>query len=343
MLAMLQTDGGKEFVNSKFDGYCKERGIEQQKSCRDTPQQNGKAEINGRHIYDMTLTMMIASNAPKSFWSHAASYAVYIYNHTPISKNGEIPSVAWAKSRGMEKVIDVGRLHKFGCKAIYKIPKAPGQKVGKLKARGTEGIFVGMADDSGQKGYKIWDSYKHKTVVSPDVIFDETDMPWTEQQSRYKGSESDLKERQDPDDMPDLQGSDNDSDSDSDCDNDDDDLANDDQNANDEKEERPANGQEPEMLEIPLHVDKQKSQNLRRSKRAGLCVPGAAFNGSAYTADPRISTAPCHNDYRVYQHHLQEPRVDTCYGVDPKTLKQAMESKEASRWQEAIDAEMGGL
>ena len=61
---ILQSDGGTEYVNSKFTDFCHSLGIHQRRSCPHTPQQNGLAEHKHRHIANMTRTLLSMAHAP---------------------------------------------------------------------------------------------------------------------------------------------------------------------------------------------------------------------------------------------------------------------------------------
>ena len=63
-LRAIRSDNGLEFVNSEFNEYCRERGIEHNFSSARTPQQNGVIECKNRTLEDMARTMLLASKLP---------------------------------------------------------------------------------------------------------------------------------------------------------------------------------------------------------------------------------------------------------------------------------------
>ena len=61
-----------------------QRGIEHLLTMLGTTQQNGKAEQFDRTIMDKAMSMLHTAGLSNSFWEHAISMAMHVYNHTPI-------------------------------------------------------------------------------------------------------------------------------------------------------------------------------------------------------------------------------------------------------------------
>ena len=59
-------------------------GIEHQKSCRDTPQQNGVVERKHKHLLETARALYFQSNVPPQFWGECVLCVVYIINRLPL-------------------------------------------------------------------------------------------------------------------------------------------------------------------------------------------------------------------------------------------------------------------
>ena len=64
-LRAIRSDNGLEFVNSEFNEYCRENGIEHNFSSARTPQKNGVVERKNRTLEDMAHTMLLACKLPQ--------------------------------------------------------------------------------------------------------------------------------------------------------------------------------------------------------------------------------------------------------------------------------------
>ena len=60
-------------------------GIIHQTSCPYTPQQNGVAERNNRHLIETARTLLIKSHVLLRFWGDAVLSACYLINRMPSS------------------------------------------------------------------------------------------------------------------------------------------------------------------------------------------------------------------------------------------------------------------
>ena len=80
---ILRTYNGAEYLNNVFGNFLSSHGILHQRTCPDTPPQNGVAERKNRHILEVARSLMYTMNVPKSLWSEAVMTVVYLINRTP--------------------------------------------------------------------------------------------------------------------------------------------------------------------------------------------------------------------------------------------------------------------
>ena len=147
--------------------FFQEKGIIQQSSCNDTPQQNGVAERKNRHLLEITRALLFSTKTPKYLWGDALLHATYLINRMPSRVlNFETPinllKNAFPKSRLFKSI----PLKIFGCTVFI---RNPNRNASKLDPKGRKCVFVGIAPN--QKGYKCFDPTVKKTFVTMDVLF----------------------------------------------------------------------------------------------------------------------------------------------------------------------------
>ena len=79
----LHSDHGTEFQNELMTNYCTSSGIVQECSNVYTPRQNGNAERINLTFWNMTRTMLLATELPRQLWGDVHTHVVYLYNHRP--------------------------------------------------------------------------------------------------------------------------------------------------------------------------------------------------------------------------------------------------------------------
>ncbi|CAH9140808.1 unnamed protein product [Cuscuta epithymum] len=165
----FQSDGGGEFNNHQFINHFLNCGILFQKSCPDTPAQNGVAERKHRHLLELIRTMLIDAHLPSSFWVDALYTATYIINRLPTPLlRGLSPY-----QKIFQKSPDYSFLRVFGCACF---PNKVATSGNKLSPRSTPCVFIGYAP--GYKGYRCLDPTTGRVYVSRDVVFHETSFPY---------------------------------------------------------------------------------------------------------------------------------------------------------------------
>jgi hypothetical protein len=64
--------------------FLKGEGIIHHTTCVNTPEQNGVAERNNRHILEVTRCLLFSMNVPRYLWGEATKTAVYLINRMPL-------------------------------------------------------------------------------------------------------------------------------------------------------------------------------------------------------------------------------------------------------------------
>ena len=114
----LRSDRRGEYFSNDFTRYLKKHGIQQQYSCRYTPQQNGVVERKNRHIAEVARAMMNEKSLPHCYWAKVISTGVYIMNRTPITVVHDV----MPKEKFSERKLDLAHLKVFGCIAYVHVP-----------------------------------------------------------------------------------------------------------------------------------------------------------------------------------------------------------------------------
>jgi len=73
----IRSDNGPKFL---IPDFYDSKGIIHQKSCVETPQQNGIVERKHQHILNVVRAFLFQSKLPKLFWSYVVLHAVFLIN-----------------------------------------------------------------------------------------------------------------------------------------------------------------------------------------------------------------------------------------------------------------------
>ncbi|GKF55180.1 retrovirus-related pol polyprotein from transposon TNT 1-94 [Tanacetum coccineum] len=143
-----------------FDAYCKEHGIQHQKTLPKTPQLNGLAGRMNRTLVERVRCLLSHPGLPASFWGEALNTAVHVINLTPcVPLRFDVPDRVWSG-----KDVSYHHLRVFGCKASVHIPK---DERSKLDVKNKPCVFLGYGQD--ELGYRLYDPVQKKLVRSRDV------------------------------------------------------------------------------------------------------------------------------------------------------------------------------
>jgi hypothetical protein len=165
LIKILRSDRGGEFLAKSFQGVCDSAGIKHQFTAPYTPQQNGVVERKNRTVMEMTRALLKSMEIPSRFWAEAVRHSVYLMNRLPTKAMGyRTPYEAWNGRRP-----NLSHLRVFGCKGHVKCVK-PHLK--KLEERSMPMVYFGT--EEGSKAHRMYDPQNNKTVVSRDVVFEES-------------------------------------------------------------------------------------------------------------------------------------------------------------------------
>jgi len=158
----VRSDNGMEFQDTTAFHFYTNKGIIHQKSCVDTPQQNGVVERKHKHLLEVARALLIQANLPQHFWGDSVLTAAYLINRfpTPLLEN-RTPFELLYKERP-----SYAHLRVFGC-LCYASKLKKGRS--KLQSRASTCIFLGYL--YAQKAYKVFDLQSKKVIISRDVVF----------------------------------------------------------------------------------------------------------------------------------------------------------------------------
>ena len=160
----LRSDNGGEYQSNEFKKYCSEKGISQQFTNPNCPQQNGVSERFNRTIVEGARSMIYHAKLPLKFWAEAVNTVVYLRNRSPSSfLNGRTPFEYWFKRKP-----NVSNLRVFGCVCYVHIPESQRRK---FDPKAYKAVFVGYPN--GTKGYKVYNVNSKKFFRTRNVLFSE--------------------------------------------------------------------------------------------------------------------------------------------------------------------------
>ena len=161
----MRTDGGGEYTSNAFNHFYSSYDIIHQTSCPHTPQQNGTAEREHRHLIKCSLTMLSHSNLPLSYWSYVVSTTTHMINRLPtLLLHNKSPWEVLFKYK-----LDLLHLRTFGYTCF---PLLRPYNKHKLHPHITPCIFLSYSAYS--KGYICLDPNTFRIYISRHVLFNES-------------------------------------------------------------------------------------------------------------------------------------------------------------------------
>jgi histone deacetylase 1/2 len=164
----VQSDNGGEFKS--FITFLQQAGIVHRFSCPYNSAQNGRVERKHRHVGETGLALLAHASLPMKFWQYAFQSATFLINRMPSKVlNNASPYLTL-----FQKLPDYKSLRVFGCLCYPFIHPYNNHK---LQYRSVQCIFLGYTLRN--KGYLCLDYLTGRVYVTPHVVFDETQFPFT--------------------------------------------------------------------------------------------------------------------------------------------------------------------
>lgn len=161
----LYSDGGGEYVNSKFKEACDSRGIQHNLTNPSCPEENHLAEKCNEYVFDKIRTLLISTQLPHNLWGYAFNYVIYVYNHTPQELlNGRTPHEVL-----FNRPSRLYMLKTWGCLAYKFVPKH--ERKSKLSNKANPCVFLGYSTN--RLAYILYDIQNKIITTSRSVKFDE--------------------------------------------------------------------------------------------------------------------------------------------------------------------------
>ena len=181
VLGSLRSDNAGEFLSREFKDLLDSELVSQTTCPPHVHSLNGVAERAIRSIVENARSHMQASSSPLGFWPQAFEHAVDILNRTSTPPDGDHSS--YELMHGTKpKILPV---QPFGCRTVAVLPRHKYSKQS-IEAHGVSGINLGFAP-SVAHGYRVWVPSLGKIMISSDVYFDATFMPWRPEGDRRVG------------------------------------------------------------------------------------------------------------------------------------------------------------
>ena len=160
-IRILRSDNAKEYFSTPFSSFMSSHGIFHQSSSTYTPQQNGVAERNNRHLVETARTLLLHHKVPQRFWGDAILATCYLINRMPsYVLHDQIPYSILLPTQPLFYLPPCV----FGCICFVHI-LTPGQ----LFAKATKCVFLGYSRL--QRGYRCYSPNTNRYFISADVTF----------------------------------------------------------------------------------------------------------------------------------------------------------------------------
>ena len=165
----IRSDNAKEFCEGDILQLYTKYGITHQKSCVNTPQQNGTVERKHRHLLETARALYFQSKVPIQYWGECLLCATHLINRMPMKTiSFQTPYEKLHSSKpSME------HLRIFGCLCYCSTNKSHRTK---FDQRAIPCVFLGYPVD--QKAYKVLTLNTNKILITRDLVFHEKHFPF---------------------------------------------------------------------------------------------------------------------------------------------------------------------
>ena len=175
----IRSDNGTKFMC--MTSYFRDNWILRETSCVGTPQQNGRVKRKHRHILNVARALRFQASLPIEFWGECIMTAAYLINRTPTPLlAGHTPF-----ERLYKRPPPLTHLRTFGCPCYAHNQNHKGDK---FASRSIKGVFLGYP--YGKKGWRILNPLTGKIFASRDVIFCESQFPYSNVSASASSSSS---------------------------------------------------------------------------------------------------------------------------------------------------------
>jgi hypothetical protein len=165
-IKVIRSDNGVEFLMPDFYSS---KGILHQRSCVETPQQNGRVERKHQHLLNVARALLFHSHLPKKFWCYAVIHANFLINRipTPVLQNKSPFELLFNKDLNLQNLKVFGSLTYTTTLSNHRT---------KLEPRGRKCIFLGYKQ--GVKGTVLYDLHTKEILVSRHVVHHDHILPY---------------------------------------------------------------------------------------------------------------------------------------------------------------------
>nr|GEU51954.1 retrovirus-related Pol polyprotein from transposon TNT 1-94 [Tanacetum cinerariifolium] len=161
----IRTNNGTEFRNHKLKSFCDEKGISQNFSSTDTPEQHVVAERNKKTLIEVVRTMLNGLVLSKHFQTKAVRIACYTQNRLIIIKRHDRTPYEIFR----EIIPDISYYYVFGCLVfIYNHT----DHLGKFDAKADDGYFLEYSFVS--KSFRVFNTRRQQNKETYHVTFNES-------------------------------------------------------------------------------------------------------------------------------------------------------------------------
>lgn len=168
-VSSVRTDNAKELCERDMLKFFHNKGVIHQKSCPDTPQQNGVVERKHRHLLEIARGLFFHSRVPTRLWGECLLCATHLINKMPLKSAGY--ATPYERLNGTKPNLD--HLRVFGSLCYISTLK---NRRSKFDSRASPCILLGYP--SHKKAYKVLDLENNKIIISRDIQFYERHFPF---------------------------------------------------------------------------------------------------------------------------------------------------------------------